>query len=279
MNIKLMLGGEPHTVEWRHFMLEKLGLSKNDLTGVMDYYGTSDSGGPGASTPLTALIQNLCLKDNLLCKYLFKQSIVPSLFQQNPTLYVECVEGKIIVSYPGQLPLCRYDSGDTGGLLKFSEVMDVLKKFGYDINYLMKENGYKDLYWKWPFIYLTGRTDLAVNIGGALVYPNDIEGLFFQNKAREINSFKLAVESDKYQKLKLIVYLELKPNTTFTNLKVKEKEYKNMILNRLLKVNEDFAAAYEMDKELCEPDIVICNFQEVPFENEHKRPKPLFIRN
>ncbi|KKQ76425.1 MAG: hypothetical protein US97_C0008G0001, partial [Microgenomates group bacterium GW2011_GWF1_38_5] len=197
LNIHFMLGGEPHTVEWRQYILQKIGLPKEDLTGVMDYYGTSDSGGPGSSTPLTTLIQNLCLNDNNLCFELFNQRTVPSLFQQNPTLYVESVNGNILVSYPGQLPLCRYDSGDTGGVLKYSEVIDKLSKCGYDVLSILKKRGFYNSVWKWSFVYLTGRSDLSINIGGAIVYPRDIEGLFFSALTRNINSFKLSVENDE----------------------------------------------------------------------------------
>lgn len=280
LNIKLMLGGEPHTIEWRHFILKKIGLPEDSLAGVMDYYGTSDSGGPGSSTPFSALIQNLCEQDRSLCTDLFGQTIVPSLFQQNPTLFVEAVDGNIIVTYPGQLPLCRYDSGDTGGIVKFSEMGNILQSHGYDINSLMSKNGFGGLIWKWPFVYLTGRSDLAVNIGGAIVYPKDIEGLFFREETREVNSFKLAVEPDNDKKYHLVVYLELKPNisTSSEDKNRLKKKYMEVILRRLLKVNPDYAAAYDMDKDSCKPTINICNYREAPFENEEKRQKPLFIK-
>ncbi|OGM12703.1 hypothetical protein A3A76_04280 [Candidatus Woesebacteria bacterium RIFCSPLOWO2_01_FULL_39_23] len=280
LNIKLMLGGEPHTIEWRQFILKKIGHSEDGLTDVMDYYGTSDSGGPGSSTLLSTLIQNLCEKDNLLCNDLFGQPIVPSLFQQNPTLYVEAVNGNIVITYPGQLPLCRYDSGDTGGVIKFSEVIKKLEKHDYDINGLMSKYGYKNFIWKWPFVYLTGRYDLAINIGGAIVYPKDIEGLFFGDETKEINSFKLAVESGEDQKYSFKVYLELKHNIILSSSEREKliEKYTKIILNKLVESNLDYAAAYDMDKDLSKPDVNICNYREPPFESEEIRQKPLFVK-
>jgi phenylacetate-CoA ligase len=136
IDFKFMLGGESHTIEWRYYLLRKLGRAEDDISRIIDYYGTSDSGGPGLSTPLTAMIQNLCFKDTSLCMKLFNQSTVPSLFQQNPFLYVESVNNKIIVTYSGQLPLCRYDSGDNGNILKFTQVVQILKESGYKLDAL-----------------------------------------------------------------------------------------------------------------------------------------------
>lgn len=280
INLKFMLGGEAHTLEWRHYVLEKIGLSPTDLTGVLDYYGTSDSGGPGSSTPLTALIQNICKENSKLCRELFGQSVVPSLFQRNPTLHVESVEGNIVVTYPGQIPLCRYDSEDMGGVLKFSEVMSKVSGYGYDVKALLEKEGFGGRIWKWPFIYLTGRSDDAVSIGGAIVYPKDIEGIFFKEDARKINSFKIGVGYDREQHQRLAIYLELKSGIS---LATSEKErlslkLKKLILEKLMRSNPDYAAAYDMEPESCDPNIVICDFEVRPFSGESKKHKPSFVK-
>lgn len=281
LNIKFMIGGEAHTIEWRYYVLEKLGLSSKDITGIIDYYGTSDSGGPGSSTPLTGIIQNLCHEDKALCKDLFGQVVVPSLFQKNPLLHIESVDGRIIVTYPGQLPLCRYDSGDTGGIISFERAVEILKKHNYDIERSLYKYGFgKEYIWKWPIIYLTGRSDYAISIGGAVVYPKDVEGLFFQEETKVIRSFKLSVECDKDNNQRFIIYLELKPGIMLDNEKVKQlsSNYLKLILDRLLKVNDDYNAAYDMDCSACEPMIRIVPFNTYPFVNEMELHKPKFVK-
>jgi phenylacetate-coenzyme A ligase PaaK-like adenylate-forming protein len=145
----------------------------------------------------------------------------------------------------------------------------------------MKKSGFdKNLIWKWPFIYLNGRSDLSVNIGGALVYPRDVEGLFFGENMKDINSFKLAVDSDKNQRQKLIVHLELKSNLTFSIFKKAELEkiYSKLILEKMLSENPDFKAAYEMDAKSCKPNIIISEFRKPPFDTEVGRQKALFVK-
>jgi phenylacetate-CoA ligase len=278
IKLGFMLGGEPHTIEWRHYILGKLGKEEDDVRTVIDYYGTSDSGGPGLSTPLTHLIQNLSYKDKALCKDLFKQSVVPSLFQQNPLLFVESIDGKIIITYPGQLPLCRYDSGDTGTILRFSHVEKLLRNHGYDIYKLLDEKKCKDV-WEWPLIYLTGRSDYAIAIGGAVVYPKDIEGLFFQDITKDINSFKMSVKEDSEHRYHFVIYIELKEKNSvdLLNTDLLKEKLKTSILERLITVNLDYAAAYEMDKESCDPEIIICEFNSEPFSGDRKKPKSNFI--
>ncbi len=281
LDIHFMLGGEPHTIEWRQYLLEKLKISPDDISHVLDYYGTSDSGGPGTSTPLTEIIQNLCQKDKDLCKSLFGQVVVPSLFQKNPFLHVESIDSRIIVTYPGQLPLCRYDSGDTGGMLSFERVMGILNNHGYNIKTLLERNSYGAEYiWTWPFIYLTGRNDQAISVGGAVVYPKDIEGLFFQEKTKYIKSFKLSVEYDSDKNQQFTVYLELKPQITLNAKKIEKMsmKYYQVIVDRLIEVNEDYAGAYRMDKHACAPRIRIVQYSEYPFNEDIERHKPVFVK-
>lgn len=281
LNIRFMLGGESHTIEWRYYVLEKIGLSQKDITGIMDYYGTSDSGGPGSATPLTTLIQNFCQEDKELCKSLFGQIMVPSLFQKNPLLHIESVNGKIIVTYPGQLPLCRYDSGDTGGVVSFERVVSTLKKYNYDLESSLYKYGFgKEYIWKWPFIYLTGRSDYAINIGGSVVYPKDIEGLFFKEETKIIRSFKLSVECDKDSNQKFVIYLELNQGIVKKEEEINllSSNYLNLILDQLLKVNDDYAGAYDMDKNTCLPIIKIVPYNTYPFIDESERHKPTFIK-
>ncbi|QQS38908.1 hypothetical protein IPM62_06035 [Candidatus Woesebacteria bacterium] len=280
LNIRLMLGGEPHTVEWRYYIQEKLGYDKENLTVVLDYYGTSDSGGPGASTPLTTLIQNLCKKDRNLCIDLFGQVVVPSLFQKNPFLFVESSDKRILVTYPGRMPICRYDTGDTGGVLNYSDVMTKIESRGYVLNNLLKSGANYLPTWKWPFIFLSGRSDFSVNIGGSLVFPSDIEGLFFGSLAKDINSFKLAVEHNINQHQELRIYLELKENISYNILKKQEEQirYTNLILDQLLKNNPDYEGAYNMDRKLCKPKVVICEFQKSVFKGDLLLHKSKFIK-
>jgi phenylacetate-CoA ligase len=258
-----------------------MGRAEDDISRIIDYYGTSDSGGPGLSTPLTAMIQNLCFKDTFLCMKLFNQSTVPSLFQQNPFLYVESVNNKIIVTYSGQLPLCRYDSGDNGNILKFTQVVQILKESGYKLDALISKHQIEDSIFEWPFIYLTGRSDYSVSIGGALVYPKDIEGLFFQEFANNINSFKLSIVEDVDHHQNFAVYLELKDKNNFgiQNLNEFKEVVKNKIVERLLSVNADFAAAYKMDKITCDPKIYICEYNTGLFFTEKRKLKSNFIHN
>lgn len=279
-NVKLWTGGEPVEHAWREAISKRLGIKENDWTGITEVYGVSDAAGTGTvgfGSPMTGLIRKLAAENKSLLKDLFDAEHLPSLVQYNPMGYfVEIVEGEIVVTSGGGIPLIRYNIHDRGGVIPFDQMMESLKSHDYDPLALCREHGYSpNKIWKWPFVYTFGRSDNVVSIGGANVYPQNIEAALHTKETEGIHSFKLMVRTGKGGEMRLHILVELKRNLEISEeLKIK---YHNIILNKLLEVNADYRKSYEDDMVSADPVIELYLFGTGPFSDKRVKTKRLYI--
>jgi len=281
LNIKLWVGGEPTSENWRKYIRKKFGAKPDDLSFLANVYGTSDAGGIAYSSPLSSLVMNLASKDKKLNRDLFNDDILPSIAQFNPmSYYIEEAKGEIVINFLSGVPLIRYNIHDRGGVISYNKALEILKNHGYDVKKMLIQKGYsKNKIWKWPFLYTFGRKDNTVSIGGANVYPENIEPVLYRKELRRINSFRLTIETSEKGEMRFAILIELKPGRkvagkSFANLK---KKYHDILLKRLLRVNEDYKDAYENDSKYTDPVINIYGYRQGPFVLDKKRTKPKYI--
>jgi len=279
---KLFVGGEGHSAEWRSYINELLTGDPEDLTAIVDTYGTSEAGVIGLSSALTNLVRDLAFKNEKLCEDLFgKTDCVPNLFQYNTSQsFIEELNGEILFTSKSTTPLVRYNLHDRGGVIKFRQMEEILKKHGYDYKKLLKKKGLtEEIVWQQPFVYCFGRRDDTVIVGGANVYPEQIAPALFNDKVKDIHSFKLAVEFDREQHQLFYILLEMKAGISHNKKRVEKikKQYHDLILHQLKEVNFDYADAYRIDRKVCDPRIIIFEAGKGPFEDDLRRTKPKLL--
>jgi len=285
IRLKLFIAGEGHTVEWRHYINKLISGDPENLTDIIDGYGITDTGLSGLGSSLTNLIRDLALKDHKLCKALFGEGdIVPSLFQYNPgTYFIEEVKGEIVITTKSTTPLVRYNIHDRGGVIEFRKMVGILKAYGYEYEDILKNKGLPaEIVWKQPFVFCFGRRTDTVIVGGANIFPEQIMPAIICEKTKNINSFKLSLESNNNQRQRLVVSLELKTGLAYNSSTVREvkKNLYNKVLQQLIKVNGDYADAYKIDPKATKPMIRLFAYGTGPFLEDKKRTKPkLLIRS
>ncbi len=282
LNLKLFVGGEGHTVEWSQYINKVLTGNKDSLTAIIDGYGTSEGGLLGMGSAMTTLIRGLANKNRALSNDLFgRTDSVPNMFQYVPSsFYIEELNCEVVFTSKGSTPLVRYNLHDRGGVLKFREVEEILKKHGYDYKKMIKEQGLpEEIVRQQPFVYCFGRRDDTVSVCAAKIFPEQIEPALFNEEVTDIHSFKLATAFDKKQRQYFYILLELKPGISYSKSEIvkKKKYYHDIILNRLLDCSIDFANAYQIDSRISNPNIEIYENGQGPFENDSRRTKPKLI--
>jgi phenylacetate-CoA ligase len=283
LNIKIGLGGEGYSENWREYIRDNIGLSKNDLMGIAGGYGAADVGmSVGREYPITVQIRKLANINRELAVELFGAGGIPSLCQYNPaTYFIEGINGELVFSVLTGTPLIRYNIHDRGGTIPFESALAICRKHGYEVIDMLIEKGYssKDI-WRLPLFYVNGRTDGTVIIDGTNVYPDNVESAFYGPDGHKINSFKLEIRQDANFNESLWINLELKrgielPKSSETDSL--NKTLQNSILQALLSSNHDYCDAYRRNAAICKPCVAIHQFGEGPFKNDGSKIKIDYI--
>jgi phenylacetate-CoA ligase len=282
LNLKIFIAGEGNTVEWVQYVNKLVTGDPQNLTTIIDGYGTTDLGLLGVSSALTNLIRHLANKDKGIREELFGDTkIVPTLFQYVTNNYfIEQMNGELYFTSSSATPLVRYNLHDRGGVIKFREMEEILKKHGYDYKKLIKKAGLSEgIIWQQPFVYCFGRRDDTVIVGGGNVFPEQIAPALFNPGITDVHSFKLGLQVDEQQHQMMFIVLELKYGVKYGKRRLLnlEKKYHDIILDHLMKVNSDYAIAYKSDPIYCDPIIKIYEFGAGPFKEDSDRTKPKLV--
>lgn len=285
LNFKLWIAGEGHTVEWRQYINKLITGNEKNLTTIIDGYGVTDAGLVGMGSALTNLIRDLAYSDKKLCQALFgTRDDVPSLFQYNPaTYFIEEDDNEVVFTTASTTPLVRYNIKDRGGVIPFRKMEKTLVDHGYKYKEIFQVYGLSGkLVWQQPFVYCFGRQSDTISIVGALIAPEQIAPALINDKVKGIHSFKIAIVSDKKQHSRFCVMIELMEGEKCSRYRTSalKRRYRDLVLERLLRVNLDFADSYRIDRKICNPKIEIYPFGAGPFENDLGRTKPrLVVKN
>ena len=284
LNVRLGLGGEGYSEQWREYMGEKIGLPQKDLLGISGGYGAADLGmSVGREYPITVLIRKLAYKDKKLAKALFgEENLLPSFLQYNPaSFYIEEVNGELIFTVKTGTPLVRYNIHDRGGVLPFAKVIKITKEYGYDVYNLLKKYDYgKGNIWKLPFFYVFGRSDGTVSIGGANIYPENIDAALYAADTSMINAYKLTLQVDTRMNSRPCIMIELEKGVKLYSQAEEsklEKQFHDIFLFKMLELNSDFRDAYRVDSQSTNPIIKIYHFGEGPFAEDKKKIKRRYV--
>ncbi|MBN1502394.1 phenylacetate--CoA ligase family protein [Candidatus Woesearchaeota archaeon] len=261
--IHFLLGAEGMPEELRDYIFEQVG----EKAIVMSGYGASDIGITGINeTKETVLIRRLARDNPQFNKEIFNghHRSLPMLFQYDPLSYFIEVNEKnelvfTTININIAMPLIRYNLKDTGGVISYDKMTDVLKRHKIDIKFEFP----------FPFMYLIGRSDGAINFFGSLVYPNFINGVIYKNKklrSKTTNNFKLSVKYDKEHKPILSIDIQLKKGVKKS--KMLSRSFERLIESEMFDKIEDLLPKKKLLSKMYKQSIIkvrLYSFDKYPY--------------
>jgi phenylacetate-CoA ligase len=237
-SLKLVLAGEVFSEEWRTLVGERMG-SKNPCYDFASLYGTADAGVLGNETPLSITIRRFLADHPEAARSLFGESRLPTLLQYDPfSRFFETHEGTLLFSGDNGIPLVRYHIADTGGLLPYASMLQLLDSWGFNPLEALQQGSSS---YPLPFVYVFGRSDFTVSYFGANIYPENVTVGLEQPLIRDwvTGKFVLQVQEGSDQNRFLGVVVELAPSVEASEQK--QQFIAASIQSQLLRLNSEFA--------------------------------------
>jgi len=266
LNVKFIFGAEVISDQFRKYVLRAVGKTsrKERLTDTINTYGTADAAILGFETPLSIFIRQQATDNEKLRKELFKDSCRwPTLAQYDPRLkFFEEIEHRLVFTSSSGIPLIRYDIGDDGSIISFTDIIKILLKYKIDYKKDFKELDIQNLIWKLPFVYLFGRKDLTATIYGLNVYPENIKAAL---ESKEIQNyvtgkFTMCTEETSKHNQCLLITIELAENVEPTeNLK---KLTKKIVVAKLNELNSEYHKLYNSIGVKAVPKIKLAKYED-----------------
>src|SRR3989338_3759481 len=134
-NMKYLFAAEAFTEGFRDYM-EQRGGARDIYGGTLNIYGTADLGAMAHETPISILVRRLVAEQPHLHEKVFAYPHkLPTFAQYIPELYFfEEVDGRLVCSSPGGLPLARYDLKDRGEVWGYDALQQRLSENGIDVS-------------------------------------------------------------------------------------------------------------------------------------------------
>ncbi len=169
----MVIAGECVSEAWRTLVCSRLGSDTPELDSAA-LYGTADGGVLAVETPLSIRIRRVLAQDAGLAQRILGQARLPTLLQYDPCeRYFEEQDGELLFTADGGVPLARWRILDRGGILPFAAMLARLRSEGVDLAALTPPGMVvRDL----PFVWVHGRTHVALSLDGANIYPEHIAG-------------------------------------------------------------------------------------------------------
>lgn len=163
LDLGLWTGGEAYNESWREYMAEMLDI---DRRRIVNKYASIDNGPMATETELTMGLRQQFMKEPQRGVAVYGQERQPSLVQYNPTThYIEEVDGELVFTRDHGVPLVRYNIGDNGGLISFSQGRQLYEEGG---GQLSADNP------QLPLAYVFGRAHHTATIYGLNLYPENV---------------------------------------------------------------------------------------------------------
>ena len=245
-NIKFLFAAESFSEGWRDYMYKKIG-AKNPYKDSLNIYGTADACILAHETPLSICIRRIALQNPSLYGRIFTDTKrVPTLAQYNPTLrFFEEKDGTLFLSARSGVPLFRYDVGDSGSIIRFSEMEKILNTHGVDIRHETKKHGI--LIPQLPFVSVFGRSDFTAFLYGVNIYPENIrDALEHADIAHFVSGkFTMLTGHDRKKNQYLEINIELQSSEPFAKDSAK-KIIEEVIIAMLKEKNSEYRKLFEV---------------------------------
>jgi phenylacetate-CoA ligase len=201
------------------------------------------------------------------------------VFQYNPLdYYIESnSNGELVITLCRESnisPKIRYNIYDTGHVIRFPELMNILKEHKIPMSKLSKP--LTDL----PVLFHYGRSDSAVAFFGCKITPQDIQQVIYsmpEKFSKNIHSFSLLTYEDENVNKKLTLALELSQGTSVPQ-KVDNKVVAQRLFENLEKVNQDYREIAKIVPKSLIPQVEFYKYGTGPFEKNDIRLKHNYIQ-
>lgn len=210
LNVRLVFAGEVFSEPWRDLVAARTG-STDPLLDSASLYGTADAGVLGTETPLSITVRRFLADSPAAARELFGQGRLPTLVQYDPAArYFETVDGTLVFTADGTLPLIRYHLADDGGLIGYPELLAFCRDHGFDpVRHVMAATDRPTP--ALPFVWVFGRSMFAVSLYGANVYPENVTVGLEQPAVADWTTGKFVLMVTGSDRPRLRVVVELAP--------------------------------------------------------------------
>ena len=261
--IKVLTAAEGYSERFRDYIARETEV-KNRFKDIINMYGTVELGTMANETALGNLIRNIASDNKEVFNELFGDATnIPTLAQYYPhIIHFEEENGEIVASsFGSSIPLIRYSFSDLGGVIKFDDMIERLKKVGIDIKKEAKKYNIDKGIFKLPFVWLYSRSDLAVVFRGANIYPEEIRSaLGNRNIARFVTGrFTMIRKEDK--KLSQILEINVEMQKDLEESREISSKVQDAVINELRANNSEFNNEYTSHPRKATPKIILHKFQ------------------
>jgi len=221
--------GEYFTESFREKIALKFGHNQDNVYVVKTGYGSADTGDLGIESRETILLRKFLNNHPEISKKLLGEKSPPMLFERNTHAFMETIDGNLIVTKDQFVPLIRYNTKDTGGIIK----KEIFRNTGID----------KELYDSLPdeILYIFGRTSDAVvfygtnlNIYASGDFLNTLDETYAYGGLYEVKK----TEKDDVEFLEFTIFvLEASDGLA--------EKYKDALIRFLKASSNEFTAKYD----------------------------------
>jgi len=247
---KFVMAGEVFSEEWRTLVGQRSGATQPCFDSA-SLYGTADAGVLGNETPLSVCIRRYLADHPDQARAMFGESRLPTLVQYDPRVrfFEVSSTGTLLFTGDNGIPLVRYHIADSGGVLPYQHMLDVLAQHGFDPLAevgKISDRGARPL----PFAYVFGRADFTISYFGANVYPENVTvGLEQPPIDRWVTGkFVMQAREDDDRNRYLSIVVELGPGVEASQTKA--DEIARSIVRHLLRLNSEFANYVPPERQL-----------------------------
>lgn len=263
--IKFLFAAESFSEGWRDHLYKKVG-SQDPLKDSLNIYGTADALILGHETPLSILARREANSRQEIYRSLFySEERTPTLVQYNPRFrYFEKIGKSLIFTAPSGIPLVRYNIGDTGNIMPFSDMVKVFSDHGIDLLKEARKN--QASIWRLPFLYVFGKDDQTATLYGINIYPEVIRESLSLGGIGDYVSGKFTMvtknDSDFNQYLEVNVELKSGKDNYPADLKNKIRE---MAVGMLKLKSNEYNELYRSLGKKAEPEIRLFSYGDKSF--------------
>ncbi|MDD3647870.1 MAG: hypothetical protein PHS44_05235 [Candidatus Dojkabacteria bacterium] len=254
--IHVVGGGEGFPEDYRDYLAEILEVNVDQLNNkIVSAYGSADTGLEiGYEHPITVLFRRLLRKNIHARKEVLGDSrdYVPHFFQFNPmTVFIEAIKNELVYTSVGGIPVVRYNLHDSGGVIEYDKMIEIIGRYE-DINSVI--DTCKP--YKLPVVYVYGRSDGVVHVGGANIYIEQIKQILNMKNIGSLvtGKFYTYIEYDKKMDQEFNIVCEARSTI---NISKHNKFLENFIANQLMELNNEYNNSYKENPKKFRPIVTL----------------------